>query len=515
MVLSTLDQPLTPAWDKRLRAVDPSLRVYIMGIGGAGLAPLAMVLQEMGIQVSGSELHPTAATMELQKRHIPVNIGQTAEHLQGLAETHRPHVVLHSSAVPEANPEWRQAASLGLPLVTRARFLPALLAEREVVAVAGTHGKSTTTSMLVQILKASGREPGYVVGASSHRLKAGQAGKEKLFVIEADEYDGMFLGLAPLGAVVTSVEWDHPDCYPSPGDFHDAFKAFLEQVHPLGFVIYNGDNVFLRSWQNSQKSPSRAYVSFGLAPERDWILLPKDPDSAPASTFDIVSQNRSVRFEGRLPTAGVFNQLNALAALLAACQVGAIPEEAVNSLAGFQPIKRRYEYRGSPGGIHLIDDYAHHPSAVRYTLAMARGQRGESPLWAVFQPHTYSRTAALIKDFAKSFEYADRVVILPTFAAREVPADGMDGWELFRALTHSAAIYCASFEDAFELLQDEASPGDTVVVMGAGDCIKLTNRMLEGLGPETVDRSIKGNIFGSNAGSPQAPVEGDSGSHVC
>ncbi len=495
--------------------MDPSLRVYIMGIGGAGLAPLAMVLQDMGIQVSGSELRSTASTMDLQERHIPVNIGQSAEHLQGLLEARRPHVVLHSSAVPETNPEWRQAASMGLPLVTRARFLPALLAERDVVAVAGTHGKSTTTSMLVQLLKAAGREPGYVVGASSHRLKAGQAGKEKLFIIEADEYDGMFLGLAPSGAVVTSVEWDHPDCYPTPGDLHLAFEAFLKQVDPQGFVIYNGDNEFLRTWQNSQTATSRAHISFGLAPERDWILLPKEPDSLKASTFDFVSHNRSVKFSGKLPTAGVFNQFNAMAAWLAACQVGAKPEEAVNFLEGFQPIKRRYEYRGSPGGIHLVDDYAHHPSAVRHTLAMAKGQRGESQIWAVFQPHTYSRTAALIGEFAKSFEFADRVVILPTFAAREVPADGMDGWELFRALSHSAAIYCASFDAAFDLLRDEANPGDTVVVMGAGDCITLTNRMLEGLGPETGGQVIQGTNSGTAAASPRPLIEGNSGSHVC
>ncbi len=468
----------TPPWDSRLRARDPALRVYIMGIGGAGLAPLAMVLQDMGIQVSGSELRPSATAAALRARGIPVILGQTPAHLQRLDVTQRPDVVLHSSAVPASNPELQQVATMALPRVTRASFLPALLAHRDVLAVAGTHGKSTTTAMLVQLLQALGRAPGYIVGAISHQMESGQAGQDRLFVIEADEYDGMFLGLAPVGAVVTSVDWDHPDCYPTPEDLQAAFGAFLDRVRPGGFVVYNGDSPFLQTWWGTRQTAALTPVSFGLEPDRDWVVRPHNPDSHQGSTFDMVTRDGTARFPGRLQTAGVFNQCNATAAWLAACQVGAEPAETARLLGQFQPIRRRYEYRGSPGGVHLFDDYAHHPTAVRQTLAMARGQRPHATLWAVFQPHTFSRTAALLQEFADSFGAADRVVILPTFAAREMPAAGKDGRHLYHALTHKAATYCESQDAALALLQHEVRTGDSVVVMGAGDCVALTTRLL-------------------------------------
>lgn len=461
-----------------LRVRDPALRVYVMGIGGAGLAPLAMVLQDMGIQVAGSELRPSATTEKLRRRGIQVTIGQTPAHLQGLDVTRRPDVVLRSSAVPASNPELQQVVALALPQATRAEFLPALLDRRDVLAVAGTHGKSTTTAMLVQILKALGRAPGYVIGAVSPQMESGQAGRERLFVLEADEYDGMFLGLTPMGAVVTSVDWDHPDCYPAPEDLHAAFGSFLDRIRPGGFVIYNGDSPFLQTWQDTRRGVPLQQVSFGLEPERDWRVQPRHPDSSQGSTFAIVARDGTARFESRLQTAGVFNQCNATAAWLAACHVGAPPPETARLLGRFQPIRRRYEHRGSPGGVHLFDDYAHHPTAVRHTLDMARGQRPQATLWAVFQPHTFSRTAALLQEFAEAFGAADRVVVLPTFAARESPADGKDGRHLHRAVAHPAATYCESQDAAFALLRDELRPGASVVVMGAGDCTALTTRLL-------------------------------------
>ncbi len=495
-----MSNPLqAPRWDRMLRARQPELRVYIMGIGGAGLAPLAMVLQDMGIQVSGSELRPSATISELRERGIQVIMGQTPAHLQRLDGSQRPAVVLHSSAVPETNPELQQAAAMALPRVTRSQFLPALLAQRDVLAVAGTHGKSTTTTMLVHVLQALGRDPGYIVGAVSNQMKSGQAGSERLFVIEADEYDGMFLGLTPMGAVVTSVDWDHPDCYPQIEDLHAAFGAFLDRVRPEGFVIYNGDSPFLQTWRDAQRAVSRRYWSFGLAPDRDWMIQPRDPDSRTDSTFDIVARDGVARFAGRLQVAGVFNQCNATAAWLAACQVGAPPVETLPLLWRFQPIRRRYEHRGSPGGVHLFDDYAHHPAAVRRTLAMARGQWPQATLWAVFQPHTFSRTAALLPEFAESFGVADRVVILPTFAAREAPADGKDGRQLHQAIVHPAARYCTSQDAALTLLQNELHTGDAVVVMGAGDCVTLTTRLLTCL----KDTEFRRNLMSSRA--PAAP----------
>ena len=463
-----------------LRKKDPGLRVYVLGIGGAGLAPLALVLQDLGLQVWGSEIQLSTTTLDLQERGIGIVIGQTSEQLQSLELVQRPHVVLYSSAVAKSNPELRQAVLMGLPTVKRNEFLPALLADRDVLAIAGTHGKSTTTAMLVQILLAAGREPGYILGATSSQFISGQAGTEKLFIIEADEYDGMFLGLDPKGAIVTSVDWDHPDCYPTPEALHSAFNTFLDRIPPDGYVIYNGDSPFLKAWRTARRDTTRSYISYGLAQENDWMVKPTDSDSVEMSTFDIVSRDGSAYSKGRLQTAGIFNQFNATAAWLASCQEGAVPAESICLLRRFRSISRRFENRGSPGGVQLFDDYAHHPAALRLTLDLARAQTQTGTLWAVFQPHTFSRTAALLKSFAGSFSAADRVIILPTFAAREVPSAGVDGRHLHEALIHPAATYCVSQDDAFAFLLKNVQAGDSVVVMGAGDCVKLTDRLLEG-----------------------------------
>lgn len=470
-------------WERLLRERDPELRVYVMGIGGAGLAPLAMVLQDMGIQVSGSELRHSDSTERLHERGIEIVIGQDPRHLQGLEIKQRPHVVLHSSAVAKSNPERMQAALMDLPRVTRSQFLPPLLTDRDVLAVAGTHGKSTTTAMLVQTMLRLGRNPGYIIGATSHQMKSGQAGTERLFIIEADEYDGMFLGLQPLGAIVTSVDWDHPDCYPTPEAMNLAFISFLDKVRLDGFVIYNGDCAFLQTWQVANENSGGRHISFGLASAGDWIVKPTVPNTAQGSLFNIVSNDGSEQFEVRLQTSGIFNQFNAVAAWLACREVGASQVDSLRMLEGFQSVQRRFEYRGCPSGVNLVDDYAHHPVALRLTLELARSQFPVGRLWAVFQPHTYSRTGAMLKSFSESFESADRVLIMATFAAREVPSDGKDGQQLQQALSHPAATYSACQDDAYTFLMRNLQTGDTVVVMGAGDCVKLTDRLLEGLSP--------------------------------
>lgn len=466
-------------WQQLLAARDPTLRVHIMGIGGAGLAPLAMVLQDFGIHVTGSDPGGSSALSSLQARRIPVISRQSPEFLTSRQAAERPHVVLRSSAVPSDNPELRQALQMGLPCVTRDELLPLLLADRDVLAVAGTHGKSTTTAMLAHILTKLDFEPGFVIGASRPDMVPGRAGTGKLFIIEADEYDGMFLGLRPWGAVVTSLEWDHPDCYPTPDRLHEAFADFLSLIRPGGFAIYNSDCAILREWAATEGAPPRR-VSYGLGPGADWNVVP-DVETALPSSFRAAAGDGSRAWRGTMQACGDFNQLNATAAWLAAVEAGAEPGPAMRALSGFEPVSRRFEFRGDPAGVQLYDDYAHHPSAVRQTLRVARKRKSDGRLWAVFQPHTYSRTKALLPEFARAFEAADHVIVLPTFASRETPADGKDGRDLHGALRHGAAEYAEDLDAAADRLARRLHPGDSVVVMGAGDCVRLTDSLLERL----------------------------------
>lgn len=469
-----------PDWFRRLQAGDGALSVYLMGIGGAGLAPLACILQEQGFQVAGSDIRATPSTRGLAARGIRVNAVQTPDYLSGLPPERRPQVILQSSAVPDSNPEGRWARAAGIPCVNRAAFLPALLAERRVVAVAGTHGKTTTTAMLVQLLLGAGLDVGYVVGASLADLPAGRAGTHELFVIEADEYDGMFLGLDPYGAVVTSLEWDHPDCFPTEQACAEAFGAFLARVAPRGFVIYNRDHDRLRAWAETQAGSARRMEAFGYAAGAGWILqsAPRGGQHGRAA-FALTSAADADAYSFRLPVHGRYNHANAAAAWLAACALGVPPRAAAQGLQAFQPVARRFQLRGERRGALVYDDYAHHPSAVRAVLEAARERFPQARLWAVFQPHTFSRTAALLDAFADAFAPADRVLILPTFAARETARAGQDGQALWRVVRHAHAAYCDGREAAWNLLAPRLGRNDVVVVMGAGDCYKLSSRLVE------------------------------------
>ena len=466
-----------PDWFRRLQAGDAALSVYLMGIGGAGLAPLACILQEQGFQVAGSDLRASQATRGLAARGIRVNAVQTPDYLSSLPPERRPQVILHSSAVPDSNPEWRWARAAGIPCVNRAAFLPALLAERRVVAVAGTHGKTTTTAMLAQTLLGAGLDIGYVIGAPHADLPSGRAGTHDLFVIEADEYDGMFLGLDPYGAVVTSLEWDHPDCFPTEQACAEAFFAFLARVAPRGFVIYNRDHDRLRAWAETQAGSTRRMEAFGYAAGAGWTLQSAPVRGHGQSAFALTSAADAHSF--RLPVHGRYNHANAAAAWLAARALGVPPRAAAQGLQDFKPVARRFQLRGACRGALVYDDYAHHPSAVRAVLEAARERFPRARLWAVFQPHTFSRTGALLDAFADAFAPADRVLILPTFAAREAARAGQDGHALWRVVRHARAAYCDGREAAWALLAPCLGRNDVVVVMGAGDCYELSNRLVD------------------------------------
>lgn len=468
-------KPQAARWSRMLRDGDPSLHVYLMGIGGAGLSALACVLHEQGYRVSGSDMHASPVTTHLVRQGIPVILGQTEAHLAQLDPAQRPHVVVYSSAIPDSNREWRKAQALGLPMANRAAFLPALLAERKVVAVAGTHGKSTTTAMIVQMLRHAQRDPGFIIGSTHASLPSGHAGTEPLFIIEADEYAGMFLGLHPHLAVVTAMDWDHPDCYPTPAAMTRAYAQFLTQVADQGPIVYNRDDANLQAWAVVQDPGPRPLISFGRKDPADWQLQSLSPGQ---SAFRLCCTANGDCHVIDLPVPGLHNQYNAAAAWLAAQAVGLSPTQATAGLETYTALHRRFQIRGEFARITIVDDYAHHPRAVAATLQAARQQQRGGCLWAVFQPHTFSRTQALLPAFREAFAEADRVIIMQAYAAREQPHAGVGGDTLAAAIRHPHVTYCPTQDAALTCVTQDAAAGDLVLVMGAGDCWRLSDMLI-------------------------------------
>ncbi|MCY4519860.1 MAG: UDP-N-acetylmuramate--L-alanine ligase [Caldilineaceae bacterium] len=466
-------------WQERLRASPRDFRCHIIGIGGAGLSAIAAVLFERGCTVTGSEPSPGPATNELSRRDITVLTVQDGRFLRTLSKAARPHVILRSSAVPWRNAEWAAARDLGLPVVTREAFLPAMLAGKQVTAVAGTHGKSTVTAMCAWMLQASGVKAGHIVGARHPDLPGGRDGQGPLFVIEADEYDRMFLGLRPTVAVVTSMEWDHPDCYRSFGELRTAFTAFAGRMQPGSTLIYHADDRNLREWVGGGLVGPAQLVGFGTHPSADWIT--EAPGSPEGSAMTLRERATGAAHKLRLQAPGAHARANAAAAWLAARASGGGPEAITAAAASYRALDRRFEIRSTAAGIVLVDDYAHHPSAIRATLSAARHRFPHGTLWAVFQPHTYSRTAALRPEFGNAFAQADRVLILPTFAARETPAAGMDGAALSKQVVHSHVLHAGSFDEASVHLAKRLHTGDAVILMGAGDIPRLTDKLTAAL----------------------------------
>ena len=383
-------QSNTRSWQERLAAGDPSLRVHLIGIGGAGLSAIAYTLLEMGIGVSGSDLRANRVTQHLADHGARIYAGQSAQNIDEMPVDRRPDVVLASSAVKDTNPEVMAARAAGLIVVKRDQFLPALLSGRRVIAVAGAHGKSTTTSMIISVLRDAGLDPGFIVGADLPGLGNATAGASDLFVIEADEYDHMFLGLTPTVAVITNVEWDHPDCYPTPASFRRAFRQFVDQVDRDGLVVSCIDDDGAEAVRAHAYSRGPKWITYGLdigADLRADVSASRDDGNA----ADLVWWNAPAG-RLRLTVPGVHNIRNALAALAVSSWCDVPLESALRSLAAYSGVGRRFESKGSAGGILVFDDYAHHPTEIvgdtgcRTTAISGSADLGRVPT-AHVQPH--------------------------------------------------------------------------------------------------------------------------------
>lgn len=484
-----------PGWARTLRRPPEeraATHIHLVGIGGAGLSAIAELLLAQGFTVTGSDQRPNDATAELARRGAIVQRGHRAEHVAGAS------LVLVSSAVPPDNPEVLAARAAGIPVVKRGDLLGPLMEGLHGIGVAGTHGKTTTTSMIALILLRAGMDPSLILGG---RLAVGPAegvagftsiaarAGEGPFVVEADEYDGMFLGLRLEVAVVTNVEWDHVDCYPTPGAFTEAFRKFVGQLPPYGLLVVCADDPGALALRNALPR-GVTVTSYGLSDGADWQARDLRPNAA--GGLDCTVWYRGERFAGEtfaggqvatlsLPVPGRHNVRNALAALAVARWHGIKPDRAVKMLRDFKGAGRRFELIGEAGGVTVIDDYAHHPTEVAATLSAARLRYPTRRIWAVFQPHTYSRTQALLPDFAHSFDDADQVLFLDIYAAREKIDLGMHSRLLVDAVDHPAARYIGSIEDAAAYLLAHAEAEDILITMSAGDGNRVGQLVLDGL----------------------------------
>lgn len=468
------------SWQERLAARDPSLRVHLLGIGGTGLSAIARVLLQMGVQVSGSDRQLGPALEQLAAAGARIFGSQVAANLLHLSPEERPDVVLLSSAVSSANPELQAALELALPTVKRSEFLPALLASRRLIAVAGTHGKTTTTAMTVQVLRRAGVDCGYIIGSEVPVYGNAAAGSAPEFVLEADEYDHMFLGVRPQVAVITNVEWDHPDCYPTPGSFRRAFMQFTDNVERDGVIIACADDPGAMLVHDYAPTRGPRWLLYGTRQDADlratnMRALPGEGIEAELEWWNAPNGHL------KLAVAGVHNVRNALAALAVAVTCNVPTETALAALADYRGSARRFEWKGTEREVTVIDDYAHHPTEVAATLAAARQQYPERRIWAVFQPHTYSRTQHMLYQMGESFEAADEVVVLDIYAAREVDDGSVSAAELVAASPHPSIRHIALIADAAAYLAAHVAAGDVVLTLGAGDGYQVGEQLLHRL----------------------------------
>jgi UDP-N-acetylmuramate--alanine ligase len=421
------------------------------------------------------------ATHELASRGATIFRGHLAEHVRGA------DLVLISSAVPAENPEVAAAHAAGIPVVKRSDLLGPLMDGQHGIGVAGSHGKTTTTSMIATILLRAGMDPSLIVGGRievgpaegmSSATIAARAGQGP-FVIEADEYDRMFLGLRLEVAVVTNVEWDHVDCYPTPSAFAAAFRQFVAQLPAQGLLVVCADDPGALAVRDAAPHGT-AIRTYGVSAEADWQARGLRTNGRGGTDAEVWLGDEQVALLS-LGVPGRHNVRNALAALAVAHWHGIKPKWAAAMLHDFEGAGRRFEVIGDAGGVIVIDDYAHHPTEVAATLSAARLRYPTRRIWAVFQPHTYSRTQALLADYAHSFEDVDQVIFLDIYAAREKIDLGMHSRLLLEAVHHPAAQYIGSIEDASVFLLGQMAPDDIVITLSAGDGNRVGQLVLAGL----------------------------------
>jgi len=456
--------------------------VHFIGIGGSGLSAIARVLKESGYMVTGSDMAMSPFAADLQSAGVQIHLGHAA------ANVHGADWVVRSSAISDGNVEVQAAMAAGIPVFRRADFLGKFMEDKDGIAVAGTHGKTTTTAMIAFMLTELGLQPSFIVGGvlSNYGVNA-KAGAGRAFVVEADEYDRMFLGLKPKIEVITSLEHDHPDIYPTFEDMAAAFESFIALLPHRGTLVASLDDAGAASLMMKARRLGRKVMAYSLGQEAtitapQWMQA-RNVRPNPLGGFDFdaatnVGADMLVSIGLQVP--GRHNVGNALAALSVCALLDVSLKEAAAALARFTGTGRRFEMKGESRNVVVIDDYAHHPTEIRATLAAARARFPGRRIWAVWQPHTYSRTRLLFDEFVGSFSDADQVIVTEIYRSRE-PAQDYSAAEIVRAMNRDSAHFSATLESTREFLLGHVEKNDVVLVLSAGDADQVSTQVLEAL----------------------------------
>ncbi|MDD7834063.1 UDP-N-acetylmuramate--L-alanine ligase [Paenarthrobacter sp. AB444] len=443
-------------------------RVHFVGIGGVGMSAVARIMVARGVPVSGSDAKDLPVMRDLAAAGARIAVGYDAANL-GDAQT-----VVAGSAIRADNPELVAARSAGLPVLHRSEGLAATMAGHRVVTVAGTHGKSTTTSMIAVLLKEAGLDPSFAIGANVPSLGVNAAhGSSDIFVAEADESDGSFLNYQPLISVVTNVEADHLDHYGTPEAVFASFDAFAALLPPDGLLLACADDPgALALAQRTAAAGTTRVLSYGTSQDADIKLHDGGPGDVSVGVGDDIH-----RLDLKVP--GRHNALNAAAAFAVALELGVAPAAAAAALGHFTGASRRFELKGQGSGVRVYDDYAHHPTEVRAALSAARSVAGEHKVHVLFQPHLFSRTREFAREFASALDAADTALVLDIYPAREDPIPGVTSTLITEQLSTGRLVAAAEAVDAIVAATGE---GDVVLTVGAGDVTAYGPMIVEALG---------------------------------
>lgn len=454
-------------------------RIHFVGIGGIGMSGIAEVLLNLGYKVSGSDLKGSAVTQRLASLGAIVVEGHGAENVTGA------DVVVTSSAISPDNPEVAEAHRDHIPVIRRAEMLAELMRLKYGIAIAGMHGKTTTTSMVAAVLAGGGLDPTVVVGGRVDAMGSNaRLGKSQYLVAEADESDRSFLNLSPILSVVTNIDREHMDCYRNIRDVKRTFLAFMDRVPFYGMIVACNDNPILRGLLPQVQ---RRTVTYGTRRGSDFHISMGSTevpggDHRPVSRFRVSYRGKDLG-DFTLHVPGAHNVLNATAAVAVGIGLDISVEQIRDALDSFRGVDRRFQVRGEAGGVTVVDDYGHHPTEIKATLAAAR-QCGYRKVHVIFQPHRYTRTQALMDDFANAFQDADTLQVLDIYAASEQPIEGVTGEALaekIRSIGGREAYYARSFSEAAAKAISSAEAGDMILTLGAGSVSQLGPMILERL----------------------------------
>jgi len=455
-------------------------RIHFVGIGGIGMSGIAEVLLNLGYKVSGSDLKSSAVTQRLATLGAATFEGHRAENIAGA------EVVVTSSAISHENPEVTEAHKLHVPVIQRAEMLAELMRLKYGIAIAGMHGKTTTTSMVAAVLAAGGLDPTVVVGGRVDAMGSNaRLGKSQYLVAEADESDRSFLKLSPILSVVTNIDREHMDTYRNMRDVKKTFLDFMDRVPFYGMIVACNDDPLLRKLLPDLQ---RRTVTYGTKRGSDFLIKSEatkregSVDSRPYSRFHVTYQKRDLG-EFTLHVPGAHNVLNATAAIAVGVGLDVDVDAIRTALDQFRGVDRRFQLRGRAAGVSVIDDYGHHPTEIKATLAAAK-QCGFRKIHVIFQPHRYTRTRDLMEDFTTAFAGADSLFLLEIYAASEKPIEGITAQALGNRISEKSGKpvqYVASFTDAVKPVSDVAQEGDMILTLGAGSVSQLGPMILEKL----------------------------------